>query len=69
MVKASCYKLFVWLWCFDWCNVVGVIWILDVVVPGVWKVVCREDVCVVGVIDVKVGDLKVRLAQVSVASP
>jgi hypothetical protein len=40
-----------WCWYFNWCDIVGVIWILDVVVPGVWKVVPGEDVCVVGIID------------------
>ena len=51
MVEASCYEFFMWCWYFDWCNVVGVVWVFDVVVPGVWKVVPGEGVCVVGVID------------------
>jgi hypothetical protein len=51
-MKASCYKFFVWFWrCNDWRNIVGMCGVLDVVVPGVWEVVPREDVCVVGVIN------------------
>jgi hypothetical protein len=40
MVKAFCYEFFVGFWCFNyWCNVVVVLWVINVIVPGVWEIV------------------------------
>ena len=63
MVEAFCYEFFVWCWCCEWCDIVWVGWVFDVVVPGVWKVVSGEDVCVIGVID------QVETAVVEVVPP
>jgi hypothetical protein len=52
VVKASCDEFFVRFWCCDdWRDIIWVCWVFDVVVPGIRKVVPREDVCLVGVVD------------------
>jgi hypothetical protein len=54
VVESSCNEFFVWFWlCFFnyRCNVVVMLWVGDMIIPCVWKVVGWENVCVVGVVD------------------
>ena len=55
-MEASCYEFFVWCWCcYNRCDVIGVGWVFNVVVPSIRKVVSGEDVCFVGVVDLVEG--------------